>query len=487
MEDGPLSLREQCFLHLVCCIEQYSPHELSLLPLYSRRALLRMLPPAHLFHLEQTAVANGIDTDPMWTKISELPVRATTYKSFRYPHPILDSYKDGLGVRYFAYFWHKFLGKFHEQSPWPLSRSSAEDLVQMVFAIHTDMLEDSTAEFLKSHRQGRFVPVSRLHSYNLAPAHCLLESGSETIAYLIKICPGVSVLDLNISQVQSSALWQQKEDGILQQLVQKSQVRKIKLDFLSALQHASIGKFILITIFQNAIPVLESVELINLSVNVLSALVPLFSAPEGYNGLKDLHARLTWIGFNLVAETTLVQYPLFASIVDHQKALESLDLSQLGYFPRDTEGERFIVALISLLGQPKFRRLRLCWCEDFPLVALQSIVEAFMSSSPPSEQHLTLVSIKIVDNERSPLMQTLKSHSKYLSVSAAHAAAFGPRKNLHLQYSHIPYAFLKWFRGMVHIFLNTLEFTHCTPKTAKFIRRKFEKHRYFIVENFICT
>ena len=129
-----------------------------------------------------------------------------------------------IGARYFAYFWHKFLGKFHEQSPWPLSRSVAQDLVQMVFAIHTDMLEDSTAEFLKSHRQGRFVPVSRLHSYNLAPAHCLSESGSETIAYLIKICPGVSVLDLNISQVQSSALWQQKENGILQQLVQKSQV-----------------------------------------------------------------------------------------------------------------------------------------------------------------------------------------------------------------------------------------------------------------------
>ena len=216
----------------------------------------------------------------------------------------------------------------------------------------------------------------------------------------------MSVLDLNIHQIASSALWQKREDGILQQLVQKSPVRKIKLDFSCALDHASIGKFILRTVLQNAIPValLESVELVNLTVNVLSALVPLFSAPEGYSGLKDLHVRLTWIGFNVVyaiAKTTLVQYPLFASIVDHQKALESLDLSQLGYFPRDTEGERFIVALISLLGQPQFKRLRLCWCKDFPLVALQSIVEAFMRSSPPSEQYLTLVSIKVVDNGRS--------------------------------------------------------------------------------------
>ena len=481
MEDGPLSLRDQCFLHLASCIKEYSPQELSLLPKHSRRALLRILPPAHLYHLEQTAVADGIDTDAIWKEISKLPGRVMIYRSSRYPLPILDSYKDGLGAQYFAYFWNIYLRKVEtRQLAWD---DHAKDLVQMVFAIHTDMLEDSTAECLKSHQQTWFVHCPDQY-HILAPTYCIGKSGNETAAYLIKIGAVPRVLDLSISRVESSELWRHRENGILLQLVQKSPVRKIKLDFSDALEHADVGKFILRTIVRNEILVLEAVELVNLSANVLFALIPLFSLPEGYSGLKELHARLSWSGVNIVAGTTVAQYPLFASIVSHQKALESLDLSHLGYFPRDREGERFIVALISFLGQPQFRRLRLCWCEGLPLVALQSITEAFMSSSPPSEHYLTLVSIKTVENG---LMQTLKSHGKHLSVSAEHSAAIGPRKYLHFQYSHIPYAFLKWFRGMEHICLNTLEFTHCTPKTAKFIRRKFEKHPDFLVEHFICT
>ena len=80
----------------------------------------------------------------------------------------------------------------------------------------------------------------------------------------------------------------------------------------------------------------------------------------------------------------------------------------------------FVLALISLLGQPQFKTLRLCWCEGLPLAALQAIVEAFMSSSPQSEQHLTLMSMNILVLSRwQSLLHRRKHRTKpHLSVSA---------------------------------------------------------------------
>ena len=108
-----------------------------------------------------------------------------------------------------------------------------------------------------------------------------------------------------------------------------------------------------------------------------------------------------------------MHYPQLVSIIAHQAALESLDLSNLGPFPQNTEGKDFILALTSLFGQPQFRELRLCWCDGLPLVALQSLTEAFMLSSPQTEQHLTLVSMNIVIRPRSQSFR----HSKKTSMS----------------------------------------------------------------------
>ena len=110
----------------------------------------------------------------------------------------------------------------------------------------------------------------------------------------------------------------------------------------------AIARFILQTVSQSAVLVLQSLELLDLHVDTLADLGPLFSVPEGYSGLKELSAKLSWP----VAPVHVVQYPLFALIVAHQTTLESLELSQLGHFPEDSKGEMFVLALISLLGQP---------------------------------------------------------------------------------------------------------------------------------------
>ena len=482
MEEGPLPLREQCFLHLVCHVMEYSPQEVALLPVHHRRALLRTIAPVHLYCLEQSAIANGIDTDAIWKEI-KYPGTIAPYWTPNWRSPN-DSYKDDLGAQHISYVWHAFLGterQYHDADLY------YDTLIKSVFAIHAHILEHSTTKFLKSHPQPWFVSFPAYPHHYLVPIHCAMKSVSEAASYLIKTGALPSVLDLKVRCFQDCRLYHQRNSGVLKQLLQKSKVKRITVDFSGG--ETNIGEFILQNIVQSADSVLDSLELPNLRVAVLRALVPLFSAPEGYSGLKVLQAELC---SEVQVATTAVtcKYSLFASIVAHQTALESLDLSQLGDFPDDTQGQRFILALTSLLRQPQFRRLKLCWCKGLPLAALQSITEAFMSSSPQSEQHLTLVSMKVVVL---PIWQSLLHSKRYrskahLSVSAEHAAAVGLRKHLCFQYSHIPCAFLEWFCNMKYIHLNTLEFLRCTSDSSKCtIREHFEGHPNFSAQYFRCS
>ena len=484
MEDEPLSLREQCFLHLVSHVMEYSPQELALLPVHHRHALLRVIAPVHLYRLEQTAVANGIDTDAIWKEIyqtgSRLPVdRRSWCPATAIVH---DSYKDGLGAQYITYVWHTLVGDLGESN-----LDHANNRVMMVFATDTKMLPDVTSKFLKSHTQPWFVPVM-LNLYNnlcdyVAPTHCLATSEIEAAACLIKEGTLPRVLDISIGSFESSLLWRQRENGVLQQLLQNSQLRTIRLDFSRGDPY--VGTVILQTVLQSVVSKLQSLELLNLHINALSSLVPLLSTPECYSGLNDLHAEL-----RTAATTSAVHnYHVFASLVTHQTALESLHLSQLGHFPMNAVGDRFIFTLISLLAQPQFKTLRLCWCEGLPLASLQAIVEAFMSSSPQSEQHLTLVSTKVVTLSRWQSLLNSKNRTKpHLTVSTDHAAAYGPRKHLCFQHSNVPCAFLKWFCGMKCLCLNTLEFIRCRTDNSKYtIREHFERHPNFSVQYFRCS
>ena len=473
MEDEPLPLREQCFLHLVSHVMEYSPRELALLPEHHRHTLLRVVAPVHLYRLEQTAVANGIDTDAMWKDI-----KRPGYTAYGRPLAIPDLYKSNLASQYIAYVWHAFLGT---EDQYRDADRYYDILIKTVFAIHAQNLEYSTTEFLKSHQQPWFVSFQANPRHYLVPINCIVTSVSEAASNLIRLGVLPKVLDLKVRYFQDCRLWHQRNTGVLEQLLQKSKVKIIKIDFSGG--KADIGKFILRKVIQSENPVLESLELPKL--NVLHVLAPLFSGPEGYSGLKDLQAELS----SEPATTAAVKYPLFASIVAHQTALESLDLSQLGQFPKDTEGERFISALTSLLGQPQFKTLRLCWCEGLPLASLQAIVEAFMSSSPQSEQHLTLVSMTVVVLSRWQSLLYSKHRTKpHLTVSAEHAAAYGPRKHLCFQYSHIPCTFFKWFCCMEHIQLNTLEFLRCRSDSSKCtIREHFEGHANLNVQYFRCS
>ena len=477
MEDVPLSLREQCFLHLVIHVMEFSPQELALLPEHYRQKLLRTVVPVHLCYLEQTAVADGIDTDAIWNQINQHPQDRNTRFAWT-PIRILDSHKDGLAAQYLASVWDALLGAERQ-----IRVDYYNTLVKTIFSTHVSMLEDSTADFLKSHKQPWFVPIVTNHQYThqyLALADWQTKSESEAATYLIEIGALPTVLDLNLSKFRDCRLWSQRSNGVLEHLLQKAQVRKIRMDFSCHVGPLTdLVYFVLQAVSQRTVPALESLELSKLHTDVFPTLVSLFSTPEGYSRLKDLKAKLEF------GQTrTMVPYPQLESIIAHQRALESLDLSNLGPFPKSAEGESFVAALMSLLGQSQFRELRLCWWDGLPLTALQSLTEAFMLSSPQSEQHLTLVSMNIV--RRQSFFRSKKTPPFSLSVD--HAVFAGPRKHLCFQYTCIPCVFLEWFCRMKCICLNTLEFIRCrTDPSNCTVRDYFKEHPNFNVQHFRCS
>ena len=68
----PLSLQQVSILYVISNLESFPPDMLALLPLKFRRDLLRMLPPADVFQLEQTSVVDGIDMEnEIWKVVYE--------------------------------------------------------------------------------------------------------------------------------------------------------------------------------------------------------------------------------------------------------------------------------------------------------------------------------------------------------------------------------------------------------------------------------
>ena len=67
-----LSLQQASILYVISNLERFPPDMLALLPLKFRRDLLRMLPPADVFKLEQTSVVDGIDMEnEIWKVVYE--------------------------------------------------------------------------------------------------------------------------------------------------------------------------------------------------------------------------------------------------------------------------------------------------------------------------------------------------------------------------------------------------------------------------------
>ncbi len=126
MDSQPLSLENQCLLHLICHLEEYTPETLASLPLHLRRRLLLNLPAVDICQLEETAVTEGIDMEvSVWKELLEkqgLTCEESSFKQYYFGEVYRDflcgrfssasnwlySIPDCLGLTNWEYFQHSF-------------------------------------------------------------------------------------------------------------------------------------------------------------------------------------------------------------------------------------------------------------------------------------------------------------------------------------------------------------------------------------------
>jgi len=420
MPTEPLSLQEHCFLHIISHLESYPCHELALLPKHWRHALLRTIAPIHVYQLEKTAVADTIDTEHIWEEMSHLT------DSVWASYSLLDSYCDSLRDRYISYICHLL---FNEQNrAYVVNR-----ITQLLFAVHTSRLDNDTTKSLTHHIQSLFIA---LPPYYLVPFRCPVSTEMETVSLLVETGALPKVLEIYVSHFCHTKLWEERNTRILGQLL--SAVRSLKV---YCTNNSSVMKELLKEVTESTKDCLRWLELCEATVATVWCISPYLTAPSGYQGLTKLHLSMRKHGFEIGPE--------IADIIFHQ--LNSLESLSLKHFWTDSISniEEFCSAVVVLIGQPQFQRLKLEHFISFPLEAVQLIIHAQLSSSPFKTQYIHFEHMRIINSKGAKLVSA--------DVDSSTCKETGFHKHLYLTSVTFPPDLLEWITSINCICLNTLD------------------------------
>ena len=458
-ERGPLSLQEHCFLHIICHLEQYSPSQLALLPLHWRRFLLNCIAPFHLYRLEKTSVADGIDTDAIWAEISGLT--DSVWGSYR----VLDSVEDSWRDCFISYICHLLLNE--KNRSFALKRISL-----LLFALHKQRLDRDTTNVLSHHVQSFFIS---LPPYYLVPFRCPVNTEIDVALLLIENGAFPKVIEVTSMAITDCQLWKQKENGILCYLL--SEVRSIKLSC-----DRKVSTFILKVLTERSESNLRWVQLWNPSVHLLHSIVPLFGGPSGYTYLEKFQICKKKPP-NVVGNHYLLSSAValnLSSMLLSQNALESLTLMAL-HTNSIRHTQDLCSAIVDLIRQPQFEKLKLQYFDNLPLEAIQILVLAILSSSPKNQLFFVLEDSEIVASSAkdgyTPTLPPLVPNSSRLS---------GLRKHIYFTKVELPSQLIEWLCSVEYIYLSTLDFCGCyvTNSMNESPEQCFAAHPNFFVPNF---
>ncbi len=480
-ECGPLSLQDHCFLHIICHLEQYRPAQLAHLPKHWRRSLLSCIAPAHLLRLEQTAVANGIETNPIWAEMSELT--DSIWASYK----VLDSIEDSWRDCFIGYIYHVL---FNEKN-----RSFAlKRISQLLFALHKERLNHDTTRYLSHHIQSFFISFP---PYHLVPFRCPVSTGTDIALFLMEVGAFPKALEIYSGIVDGTVLWRERKNGVLGKLLSK--VRSVKIHCDSSV----CTNFILKAVTQTPDSVLEWVQLWNVTPATLSSGAFLFSHPYGYSALKKYEICTS-------KDDTQVVYPflqvskvseLLASVIRRQTSLEVLRLSNIHTFKPECMYS-LCTAIAELLSQPQFEKLEIRYFDSMPLESVEVLINAFLSSSPANQQYVHLEGCEIVV-DRMPTSEVtphlaitdgrITGTERVVPSPLSNAALLpntsrlsGLRKHLSFKSVEFPSELILWLCSMEYLYLHTLDFSSCyrTTTMAESPKDCFSQHLHFYVHHF---
>ena len=523
------SLQERCLLHLITHVEDYSPQTLALLPRHLRRALLSSVAPLHLYQLDQTEVASGIDTEALWKVVFDLVYRSPGRTEFQETNA-------DLRKRFVNIVSHEILYDRTARS----SRANAEALKLHLnlLGLFKGCLSSGMICYLR-HTKGPYVFISDhcfvgidTEAYEKCPKN-ICKSRSHLLPFVIPprltfmklagmmtncLCSHaqqyfhsaarfVSLLDkagaypnelrLDVERLLREKLWMPDTIGPIRPFLNGKTVTDMSIR-VHDLDPASFrpGNLILETFCNSSTELsLEVLEVaFPVSDDTLASIAPALAA---HGGLKYVKLVLEELGESTATrhyaapldhiitsqkelqsvllcerQTGMVAMSSVATLARHYRALQHLNVSEFG-------DEKLISSLCSLLHKESFHQLSL---EGFAMTdpAVRSIIAAFFESS--NEGSLTLLDITFREN--SSIVCGTTARQPVVNISKEHASKFELGKKLELTSKTIPASFVKWFGYIPHIFFSEV----CTPgwiKQCDSIENVPSEQQNFKANNFV--
>ena len=515
MANVVLSLQERCLLYLITHVEDYSPQTLALLPRHLRRALLSSVPPLHLYQLDQTEVASGIDTEPLWDGVW---------------NAILKSPRDSSGVagsrQLFADQMFKIVASAlaHLRQPaYGVHYSMRIDMT--LFGLLEPLLSSGIVEHLKRSKSPFmyfkdhhcFVnfdvekykecllhecqphsalrpPRSELHAFIqeriyscncVIPRKFLVFIATRFVSSMARAGFTPTKLNMNVYAMANAELWQPGKGGLLQPFLDGSKLERVELRINpSEEEPPNITQSILCTVLSSPQLCLQTLSVTPpLDGDSLASIAPSLAA---YGQLKYLTLVID------VCKASKSHYagPLH-SIIANQRAIECVELEDIStcklscfstkYNFSEFCDENILASLGNLFLNDDFHKLTIIGF-TIPLEAFQTIVAAFFKSSPNSQQcHLFF---SLTRFQKSSVQPDAISHP--VDITREHAEKFARKKRLRFESTQFvgdPTHFWRWFDSVPYIYL--LELRARCECHGKYMRSHFKDHPNFKVEHCI--
>ncbi len=398
MGSQPLSLEDQCLLHLICHLEEYTPETLASLPLRLRRRLLLNLPAVDVCQLEDTAVTEGIDMEvSVWKEL--LGKQGVTCQE---PH-FKQKYVDQV-------YWYFFRGQFSDTSRWLFSAPDCLGVTNWAYFQHS------------------FAPVTPdgLYSFPSPSRHVQYSTAERLMTQLLSILVPTDTckfwperIYIDCTQFVHSDLWKRRGvvmSNLLSEFFSKVPSLVFDADDSHDVESFNVPQFILELALSRPPVALTSLSVTGCPDFVCHTVAEAstFFSPgcctQGRHLLHSLchqmlprtlpYSGLTAIsitGNDLLPREEDLLHKQLQSIVLHQSALEFFSLNCFPTSPYAVSPPH-AVSLYSTLGslfsQPQFRSLKLGYA-DMDWKDLSVLVPPFLSSplSQGSEKELCFTEI----------------------------------------------------------------------------------------------
>ncbi len=392
-----MSLEDQCLLHLICHLEEYTPETLASLPLHLRRRLLVNLPALDVCQLEDSAIAEGIDLEvSVWKELLGKQGFSCVNASFK------QKYFDEVYSEYFR-------GQFSVTSRWLYSAAGCLGVTNWECFPH--LFAPLTPDSLYSPFPSRHVQYCQ----------CLVQERLMSQLLSIVIPTGKSKfwpkeIYIACDDFVDIELWKRR-GAILVSLLSEFFTKVSSLVFdaesIHNIESYNVPRFILELALSKPPVALTSLRVtgfLPFVIHTVDEASTFFSPGCCTQGRHPLHSfysqmlshTLPYSGLTSISITgndelepggENLLYEQLESVVLHQSALESFSF-QCSSMATSSRAFSLYTTLGSLFRQPQFRSLKLGYAAmDWKDLSL--LVPPFLASplSPGSEKELCFIGV----------------------------------------------------------------------------------------------